>query len=131
MHGAFDVAEIERLELPTWLGADIGGDERLKGPVFNYARLFTWWQLASSIDHALSETMRSVSAGRVCARNPANLPADWRAATHIKGDSGETASYCGLDMKTSILAYPKWSEIPSQIYKRILAASFLALFLQW
>jgi len=129
--GGFDVAEVERLELPSWLGANVGGDEQLKGPIFNYARLFTWWQLASSIDHALSETMKSVINRKICAQNPPNLPPDWRAATHIRGDSGETAAYCGLDMRTSILAYPKWTEIPSKIYGRIFAASLVALLLQW
>ncbi|KAK5163217.1 uncharacterized protein LTR77_010803 [Saxophila tyrrhenica] len=131
-HGGFDVADIRRLELPTWLGAEVGGDERLKGPIFNYARLFTWWQLASSIDHALFETMENVTRGVICARTPPpTLPGKWTAESHLRGDSGEVATYCNLNINSSILAYPEWSTIPSKVYKRIFEAMFVALFLQW
>ena len=132
--GAFDAPELARLELPNWLGATVGGDEQRKGPIYNYAKLFTWWQLASSIDSALFRTIDNVSRARACSSTHNQPQPQWDmgipAPENLVGDSRGTAQYCGLDTQP-ILAYPAWGDIPSEIYKRIVVASVLALFLQW
>ncbi|KAK3109815.1 hypothetical protein LTR53_016525, partial [Teratosphaeriaceae sp. CCFEE 6253] len=132
--GTFRAPEVARLQVPTWLGARVEGDEAQRGPAFNYARPLTWWQLASTLDLALFQTLENVKDGRVCAnfQHPtAGNPWDDRAgARNLLGGSLDTAQYCGLETRI-VKAYPKWSELPSGVYRRLFAAAVLALFLQW
>lgn len=132
--GQFDVPPHKNLELPTWLGADISGDERIKGPIYNYARPFTWWKLASSMEDALSNTLDKIDAGHACGADP-NVPGvSWnstgKAEANLSGDSHKTSLYCGLATRP-IHAYPRWKEIPGSVWKHMLAASVMAIFVQW
>ena len=132
--GAFNIPSLRNLEIPSWLGAAVGGDEQRKGPIYNYARIFTWWQLASSIDAALLRTMDNVSNNRACPPDAAAPYPNWdyhaTVQDNLVGDSGGTAKYCGLNT-TRVIAYPNWGAVPSEVYRRIVAASTIALFLQW
>ena len=151
--GGLDAPNPNQLELPRWgWFFRVGGDEQLKGPIYNYAKLFTWWQLASSVDGALYNTLDRVSNGRACSTTHQqsilqqhNIPyqqttpqqqatPQWNsnipARDNLIGDIRETASFAGLDTRP-ILGYPKWIDIPSDIHMSILAASAAALFLQW
>ncbi|KAI9820079.1 MAG: hypothetical protein M1826_000965 [Phylliscum demangeonii] len=53
------------LKVPPWLGFDIVGDEGQRGPVFNYARLFTWWQMASTLERAFDTTLTEIEDGEL------------------------------------------------------------------
>lgn len=132
--GQFNIPNLRHLEIPSWLGAAVGGDEQRKGPIYNYARIFTWWQLASSIDRALGRTMENLANNDACPPDSTAPFPDWdfNANVHdnLLGDSGGTARYCGLETG-EVVAYPTWGTIPSEIYRRIAAASAIALFLQW
>lgn len=134
---AFDVPPVTNLDLPGWLGADIMGDEKREGPVFNYARVFTWWQLAQTIEHALKTTVNAIAIGETCKpKEEKSLLRPWatnqRAEENVAGDSYTTAQYCGLDLnRGQILAYPEWSDIPADVWKRIFVASVVALIVQW
>lgn len=114
-----------KLKLP----AGVGGDEPLKGPIFNYARPFTWWQLSTTVDEALWKTLDGVSTGKICAGAP-----QWSSTVPgkecLSGDSQATAEYCELQKK-KILAYPEWSELPFELKMRMVYASLVALLLQW
>jgi hypothetical protein len=135
--GAFDVPPIVNLEVPRWLGADIMGDEKREGPVFNYARVFTWWQFAQTIESALTETLNGIATGRTCKPSQEkDMVRPWnteiRGEDNLAGDSYSTAQYCGLDLhRGQVLAYPEWSDIDSEVWKRIFVASFVALFVLW
>ena len=134
VHGGLDAPDPACLELPTWCGGDVEGDDKRKGPIYNYARLFTWWQLASTLDHAFWRTLQNVSEGKVCDSNPGASPQQWDAqhpSSNLEGDLRATARYCGLGADTPIYAYPQWSALPAEVYRRIFAASLWALFLQW
>jgi hypothetical protein len=48
------------------MGMDVGGDEGLEGPIFNYARVFTWWQLANQLHDAFRTTAEKIEAGIPC-----------------------------------------------------------------
>jgi hypothetical protein len=61
-----DAPHLANLELPMWCGADVRGDERKRGPIYNYARIFTWWQLASTIEQALRKTLDNIADGKAC-----------------------------------------------------------------
>lgn len=67
-------------------------------------------------------------------------PRDWRRSNSVDenmlGPSSCTAKYCGLgDISTDpIVAYPNWSKMVRmgpEIWRRMAAASIIALFLQW
>lgn len=134
---AFEVPPVTNLELPNWLGADIMGDEKREGPIFNYARVFTWWKLASTIELALHTTVTNISEGRTCKPSEEKVTVkpwnyDGKPEENLAGDSYTTAQYCGLDLsRGQILAYPEWDEITANVWKRIVMASFIAIFVQW
>jgi hypothetical protein len=131
---AFEVPPLVNLELPHWLGADIMGDEKREGPIFNYARVFTWWRLAHTMEKALQTTVNAIATGEACRPRGEKLQ-PWsqdRREENLAGDSHTTAHYCGLDLKRGqILAYPEWSEITADVWKRMVVASAVALFVQW
>lgn len=132
--GAVDTPALAHLEIPNWLGADVEGDEKRKGPIYNYARLFTWWQLASTLHTAFWQTLENVRTGEVVYETAQGQPRPvWdsqKPSSNLEGDIKGTAGYCGLH-KVPVVAFPKWSDIPSPIYRRILAASLWGLFVQW
>lgn len=64
--GGFQAPPVANVQVPKWYGADIRGDERLSGPIFNYARVFTWWQFATSIEKALETTAENIESGLNC-----------------------------------------------------------------
>ena len=134
----------KQLKLPTWLGADIRGDEKHEGPIYNYARVFTWWQSASIIEAAFDTTITNLE-GRRDAHNRPWIP-NMRAEDNLVGDAIEMAIYSGLATERatednieaateieslSIAAYPEWASIRAHVWNRIIFASFVALFVQW
>ena len=125
------------LELPGWCGVDIIGDERLEGPIFNYARVFAWWQLARTIECATATTLAALASGQTCKpglEKPAG--SSWnsteRPEKNLAGDSHTTAQYCGPDLgRAPIMVYPEWSEITAEVWKRIFVAALFTVFVQW
>ncbi|RMX95866.1 hypothetical protein D0868_11497 [Hortaea werneckii] len=131
----------------TWCGLTVAGDEREEGPIYNYARLFTWCQVASTLHRALETTADNIADDEICdatsraqalhIQNPP--PAQGQqpppvAPDEFTGDRVDTAMYCGLASRTRVLAYPEWQAMGEgdfPVYKHILGASAAALFLQW
>src|SRR5438034_9445689 len=64
--GGFEIPNIRNLSIPSWLGADVRGDERCRGPIYNYARVFTWWQFVNSVEEAFDATIENINAARAC-----------------------------------------------------------------
>ena len=135
-YAAFEAPPVTNLELPGWFGADVMGDEKKEGPIFNYARVFTWWQLAQTIEMALTMTVNNIAAAQTCKPATEKAIVKWnhegKPEENLAGDSYTTAQYCGLDLiQGQILAYPEWKEIAAHVWKRIVIASFVAIFVQW
>lgn len=134
---AFEVPPVVNLTLPGWLGADIMGDEKRPGPIFNYARVFTWWQLARTVEAALTTSVNGIATGQTCKQSSEkSSPLPWnmdrRPEENLAGDSYTTAQYCGLDLnRGQIIAYPEWGDIAPDVWKRIFVASIMAMFVQW
>ncbi|OQO12049.1 hypothetical protein B0A48_02688 [Cryoendolithus antarcticus] len=127
----FNTPNALRLEIPPWMGASIGGDEELKGPIFNYARLFTWSQLAHTFESAFAETLQNITDRRLCTDNEPSAPLAQNLGPHgLTADSRGTARYCGIGTQ-GIRAYAKWSSMSAEVYRRIIGASCAAIFLQW
>ena len=49
---------------------------------------------------------------------------------NLLADRRDTARYCGLQ-NHDLVAYPRWGQIPSKVYRRMIVASVVALLLQW
>lgn len=132
--GVFEAPPLSNLNVPKWLGADIRGDERRRGPVYNYARIFTWWQMAGSVEGAIDSTLQQLEKGLAVSVNQYGHRI-WndkeRATANLEGDSFGIASYCDLTRDNSIQAYPKWSEISSEVWVRVCVAAGVAMFVQW
>ncbi|KAI6826728.1 hypothetical protein KC332_g1721 [Hortaea werneckii] len=135
----------------TWCGLTVAGDEQEEGPIYNYARLFTWCQVASTLHRTLETTADNIANDEICdaalraqvlhIQNPPQAqgqqqppPPPVVAPDDFTGDRVDTAVYCGLASRTQVLAYPEWHAMGTgdfPVYKHILGASAAALFLQW
>ncbi|KAJ7886710.1 hypothetical protein B0H13DRAFT_2342718 [Mycena leptocephala] len=110
--------EIHRLEStlppPTWWGFDIRGDERREGSIFNYARIFTWFAFTEHVGGGFKNSINS-----------------FRAGAAIPSTTEEAAALCGFRPQQDLIAFTPWSNLPTPAIQHMLAAAFLALFLQW
>ena len=152
-YGGFVGPDMDNLKVPNWLGFNVSGDERRKGPIYNYARAFTWAQVAKSVFEAFDKTISNIQAGYTCGdimrvaaqqgnqqqnqhteekqqENLVSWDARKTALPNLAGDSIKTATYCGIDTR-SILAYPKWGDITPGVWRDIVVASVFALIVQW
>lgn len=109
---------------------NIRGDEKRRGPAFNYARTFTYCHLLRTITQALQTTMDNICDGKTCSGEHEFQEQGYR--TGLLGNGACTEAYCGLDRPDrEIYAYPEWNEIPSEIWIGIGFSAVLALVLQW
>ena len=116
---------------------NVRGDEKERGPTFNYARLFTWAQLTVTVTRALATKVAKIRAEELCQEDlPEHVEAHLNAnpgdpwMRFLEGSSEHTERYCGLDLNP-IYAYPEWNEVPLAMWKAIFTASFWAMFVQW
>ncbi|KAJ6449056.1 hypothetical protein C8R45DRAFT_1045347 [Mycena sanguinolenta] len=126
-----EAVELERaLPPPTWLGMDIRGDERREGPIFNYARIFTWFAFAEHVREAFDTSIYRLRAKEPITpvppapADPANLPPE-------KLTAQDAANCCGLAPSQDLRPFMPWEDIPSSAIQHIFYAALLALFLQW
>lgn len=117
-----------RLEVPNWFGFDVGGDEKEEGPLFNYARPFTWWQFASAIEEAFAATLSSLRNGDSCQEQAWDL--HQKTEANLTGTATQVAKYCGLGTRP-VLAYPEWNRINAKVWHRMLIAALLAIWVQF
>ena len=106
---------------------DLRGDEKLRGPLFNYARIFTYSHVVGHFRDALSVTMHNIN-GRKTVTGVPSLEGDLKR--QLCGTTEQTTQYAGL-LDKSIYAYPEWHEIDPFIWRGMLFSALLALFLQW
>ena len=114
--------------MPSWLGFSVAGDEGEEGPIYNYARIFTWSQFAGAMESAFKSTMRSLRSGMNCSGKP------WdslqRPGNNLQGTATEVARFCGIGTN-SVMAYPKWSKIKADFWFEMIIASTAAMWVQW
>ena len=109
---------------------NIRGDEKRRGPVFNYARTFTYCHLVGTVTQALQTTIDNICDRKTCSGEHEFQEQGHR--TGLLGNGACTEAYCGLDRPDrEIYAYPEWSEIPSAIWIGMGFSAVLALILQW
>ena len=148
--------DTERLEVPSWMGISIQGDEAQAGPIYNYSRLFTFRQVSDTIAQGVSATLDNVRQGTPCLMSnesdapsdqdsqstlhsatqlpgrPSQTPCSWKvgdAMDYIRGDETATARYSGL--LGSPVAYPPWSPARTDIWWTMCGAAIAAICVQW
>ncbi|KAF7364460.1 hypothetical protein MSAN_01107400 [Mycena sanguinolenta] len=157
-HSAKD-RNLRPVRLPTPLWMDVRGDERLEGPIFNYARIFTSFAFAGHVtkafENSLSEfrippiepvdttnapgtpvTLYAISEGPTTppggtsATTPLSPPGT--AADVLLMTAQDAAYCCGLDLSQDLPAFMSWKDISeTAAFQHIFRAALLALFLQW
>ncbi|KAI1421679.1 hypothetical protein F5Y12DRAFT_688877 [Xylaria sp. FL1777] len=126
------------LEIPNCLGFSVAGDEKQEGPAFNYARIFTWWNLANRLHQALETTDENIIQRLDLDLKP--VPRDQKFKQRILvGDVLAVSRYCGLARDVDgpaiepeqINEYPRWNQLDSAFYQRIIIAIVIAIYVQW
>ncbi|TDL13726.1 hypothetical protein BD410DRAFT_688823, partial [Rickenella mellea] len=119
---------------PSWLGFSIIGDEGQEGPIYNYGRIFTWFECATQLESGFSRLVSNLNQNGVNRRrvdgdpwnnDDTNLP----QTNRFSGTSTQVENYCGL--RHSLNAYTPWSDIPAVAWHHIIFASLVALIVQW
>ncbi|KAJ6495238.1 hypothetical protein C8R45DRAFT_1094898 [Mycena sanguinolenta] len=108
------------LPAPTWLGIDVRGDERLEGPIFNYARAFTWFAFAEHVRTAFRNSINSINANSI---NSINAQDPLQAGNQIPPVAGavpiplvtarDVAHCCGYEIPQHLRAFLSRTEIGS------------------
>uniref|UniRef100_A0A0D2XSW3 Uncharacterized protein n=1 Tax=Fusarium oxysporum (strain Fo5176) TaxID=660025 RepID=A0A0D2XSW3_FUSOF len=134
--------------LPETLMMNVRGDERQEGPVYTYARVFTWSAFTRRIIDAFDTTLARLGNGERCDDMPDPQRTQQQAhqgppigGSILVGTANQTSTYCGLpasypdtpptDQHTPVRAYINFSEMGADVYKRMLEALVVALFAQW
>jgi hypothetical protein len=112
--GPFPNSNYKILENQAWLGFSLFGDEARKGPVFNYARLFTFREFASTIMNAFGSYLDSLETSP-----------DSKAERSLV----EAAEACQLD--SYLQAYTPWQNIHATAWQHMVIATMTAIFVQW
>ncbi|KAJ6507064.1 hypothetical protein C8R45DRAFT_816758 [Mycena sanguinolenta] len=129
-----DTAEFEDpLPSASWLGMDMRGDERREGPIFNYARILTWFAFAEHVERAFKTSLQRFRASN------SPVPTEGTQISRTGEEQTTTplataeaaAMYCGLSVSQDLKAFASWEDIPSVALKHIFYAALVALFLQW
>ncbi|RYP14614.1 hypothetical protein DL765_006285 [Monosporascus sp. GIB2] len=123
--------------IPNCLGCSVPGDEKQEGPTFNYARIFTWWNVANRLHQAFERTAANLELRLDL--DEKMVPKDLKCKQrNLKGDTLRLSRYCGLAdtvngqiVPQDLKEYPEWRELDSGFYQRIVTAIAVALFVQW
>ncbi|KAI0393993.1 hypothetical protein F5Y17DRAFT_476227 [Xylariaceae sp. FL0594] len=145
LYGLFQLEpSSNELCIPNCLGFSVAGDEKQEGPAFNYARAFTWWNMANRLHKALETTDENLSRRLDLSLKP--VPRDMKFKQRdLKGDVLAVSRYCGLAHDTGNLGlggspaieperiseYPRWDQLDSAFYQRMIIAVLIALYVQW
>ncbi|KAJ3759523.1 hypothetical protein EV360DRAFT_82040 [Lentinula raphanica] len=102
-------------------------DERCTSPIYNYARLFSWTAVVEEFAGRFHEATRRAHLFQPVASETAWIPngrnGDMREENRI-GTEYEVIAYCSP-------FFPRRYQWGSEVWKRIIIASVLALVLQW
>ena len=85
---------------------DLRGFERELGPLFNYARIFTYRHMISTVLKAIRRSLDQMRDHKTVAGH--EWSPDHTFQSQLEGNVQQTDAYCGLDHH-QIWAYPEWS----------------------
>ena len=105
------------LKVKTFLGMSFAGQESKEGPIYNFARVFTYYRFTEIIIQGFESALKKIANGRA---------PEWHAIT-----SSQISEFCGYNEDRPLRAYPQWPEIPARVWRDQAAASVAAIFVQW
>ena len=118
----------KELTSPTWATFHVTGDEAKEGPIYNYARVFTWWKFSTVIEKAFEALITNLRGQKNC------LNQDWIGSSaleiNLNGTARDVARFCGLD-NANLDAYPEWKDIEPNVWHQIAIAAAVAMWVQW
>lgn len=120
---------------PSIWSIALTGHESEEGPIYNYARVFTAERFAQTVISGFENTLRNIEAGEAPSgrwqeRDEQGVRVDTR--DNLAGTSSQYHSFCGFDSNPDILEnYPSWGAIPKKVWRHVVVASLMAVFLQW
>ncbi|KAF7349890.1 hypothetical protein MVEN_01289600 [Mycena venus] len=98
---------------PMWCGFDVRGDERREGPIFNYARIFSWFTCVQNVGGGFETAIES-----------------FRVKAPIPLTAVDAAHCCGWSPRQHLTAFAPWSKLPTA-FRHMFGAACVALLLQW
>ncbi|KAI1915561.1 hypothetical protein LOZ65_005464 [Ophidiomyces ophidiicola] len=113
---------------PNMFGLSFAGDELHKGPVYNYARVFTWWQAV----HHFMEAIKSMDQPQLTRDGQYSQPG--KPHDQMATDSlleSEITELPAFNTGQYMALYPKFSDLPPDLWWRMVIASVMALIIQW
>ncbi|MCJ1472349.1 hypothetical protein MMC13_000996 [Lambiella insularis] len=124
----------EPAEIPRKLGIDITGDEGRQGPVWNFSRAFTWSQASlalidgfrKSVDH--QTTCQKSRVHRETPKMDSEIEMQVLSYTTAPSTTRECSP---LPFEIPVNAYPRFSEIRSDVWWRLVIAALFAVLMQW
>ncbi|EEP77254.1 predicted protein [Uncinocarpus reesii 1704] len=115
-----------------WFGLNFAGDELQKGPVYNYARVLTWWQTVNAFIETTRAIDRSHAAETEPTWQPDNKPQTPTLQPVINEVSESEITVLPISQdEVFIETYPRLASIPPEMWWRIILASLMALSVQW
>lgn len=118
----------KELTSPSWATFDVTGDEAKEGPVYNYARVFTWWQFSTTIEKTFEALIINLRGTKNC-RNE-----DWNSSLSLEknltGTASDISRFCGLE-NANLDVYPEWKDIGSNVWHQLAIAAAIAMWVQW
>ena len=155
----FEIEEPKLRNKPEWWGADVRGDETEEGPIYNYARIFTWFQFNRCLTRAVEATLENIEHGHAVQKQvplvdltnghtdpqTSHQPAEseswapWSDVSveeNLNGDAEELAHYCRLtqpggNIRAYIPLHEFWQDSEVNVFGHIASAGAVALLVQW
>lgn len=120
--------QFEELTSLSWATFHVAGDEAKEGPIYNYARVLTWWKFSTTIEKSFEALITKLHGQKNC-RNQ-----DWISGSSLEdnltGTPSEVSRFCGLD-KANLDAYPEWKDVGANVWHQIAIAAAVAIWVQW
>ena len=120
--------QLKNLNSPRWATFHVTGDEAKEGPIYNYARVLTWWKFSTVIEASFEALIINLKGQKNC-RNE-----DWidgpSPEINLSGTASDVSKFCGLD-RINLDAYSKWEDIGSNVWHQIAIAAAVAMWVQW
>ncbi|KAK4139906.1 uncharacterized protein C8A04DRAFT_40311 [Dichotomopilus funicola] len=125
----FRVAIRDPTDSRNLLGFSVYGDEIQPGPVFNYARIFTWRHTARRL-FSYFET----AAERFSDQKDLDLAKRISPPLTIQDlddDIPRMSRYCGIPQGGELTEYPQSAELDAEFWLHVMGAIMVAAFVQW
>jgi hypothetical protein len=99
---------------PRWWAHDVRGDEMREGPMFNYARGFTWFAFAEHVEGGFKTSIER-----------------FQEMAAIPLTTEDAAACCGFAPREDLVAFAPYDKLPASAIRHMCYAALVAILLQW